>query len=186
MTDKFPPFYTYDATTATAPQRRNFVMAALQQHSDDIEAGRTPPIQVLVLEEVAAYLRVSVSTVRFWIREGKLRSARPGRRRIVHVHDLKAFLSPHERIRDRIANADQLKCTPTPAGMLIEVGARVTASTLHVELEREEGWALALLLKRITYSDVRGCAQDDGEAKIMLNAIQRLQNGLADIGIAPR
>lgn len=61
-----------------------------------------------------------------------------------------------------------------------------TASTLRVELEREEGWALALLLKRLTWSDVRSCAQDDAETRVMLIAIERVQAALNDIGIAPR
>ena len=37
---------------------------------------------LLLLSEVAAEARVSVSTVRHWIRVGKLRTVRPGRRRM--------------------------------------------------------------------------------------------------------
>jgi excisionase family DNA binding protein len=48
---------------------------------------------LLLLSEVAAEARVSVSTVRHWIRVGKLRAVRPGRRRMVRRVDLDAFLA---------------------------------------------------------------------------------------------
>lgn len=48
---------------------------------------------LLLLEEVAELARVSVETVRFWIRRGRLASIRPGRRRMVHRATLEAFLS---------------------------------------------------------------------------------------------
>lgn len=46
----------------------------------------------LLLDEVAGLARVSVDTVRFWIRAGKLASVRPGRRRMVRREVLDAFL----------------------------------------------------------------------------------------------
>lgn len=46
----------------------------------------------LLLNEVAGLARVSVDTVRFWIRAGKLASVRPGRRRMVRRDVLEAFL----------------------------------------------------------------------------------------------
>ena len=46
----------------------------------------------LLLDEVADLARVSVDTVRFWIRAGKLASVRPGRRRMVRRDVLEAFL----------------------------------------------------------------------------------------------
>jgi excisionase family DNA binding protein len=49
--------------------------------------------EYLVLEEVAAFCRASLSTVRFWIRTGKLRSFRPGRRRLVRRADVVAFVT---------------------------------------------------------------------------------------------
>ena len=47
---------------------------------------------LLLVGEVAHECRASVSTVRFWIRTGKLRSLRPGRRRLVRRGDLELFL----------------------------------------------------------------------------------------------
>lgn len=48
---------------------------------------------LLLIEEVAEETRASMSTVRFWIAEGKLASVKPGRRRLVRRKDLDAFLS---------------------------------------------------------------------------------------------
>lgn len=45
----------------------------------------------LFLSEVAELARVSVDTVRFWVRAGKLASVRPGRRRMVQRDVLEAF-----------------------------------------------------------------------------------------------
>lgn len=50
-------------------------------------------IDLLLVKEVATMARVSISTVRFWMREGRLRSIRPGRRRMVFRSDLIAFLA---------------------------------------------------------------------------------------------
>lgn len=47
---------------------------------------------LLLLEEVAARARVSISTVRHWIATGKLESVRPGRRRLIRAADLRDFL----------------------------------------------------------------------------------------------
>ena len=46
----------------------------------------------LLLSECAAHARVPVSTIRHWIAVGKLRSVRPGRRRMVRREDLDALL----------------------------------------------------------------------------------------------
>lgn len=51
----------------------------------------------LLLDEVAELARVSVDTVRFWIRAGKLASVRPGRRRMVRYTVLEAFLQRDPR-----------------------------------------------------------------------------------------
>jgi excisionase family DNA binding protein len=47
----------------------------------------------LLLTECAEHARVAVSTIRYWITTGKLRSVRPGRRRMVRRDDLDAFLA---------------------------------------------------------------------------------------------
>jgi excisionase family DNA binding protein len=49
--------------------------------------------QYLVLEEVADVCRTSLSTVRFWVRTGRLPSYRPGRRRLVRRDDMTAFIA---------------------------------------------------------------------------------------------
>ncbi len=48
--------------------------------------------EYLLVEEVAEHGRTSVATVRKWLSTGKLKSSRPGRRRLVRRADLEAFL----------------------------------------------------------------------------------------------
>ena len=50
----------------------------------------------------------------------------------------------------------------------------------------DELWALAQLVKRITWGDVRGCAVDEQETRVMLLALQKLRRELAEQGFAPR
>jgi excisionase family DNA binding protein len=47
----------------------------------------------LTLDECAAEARVSRSSVRHWLRTGKLRSVRPGRRRLVERSEFERFLA---------------------------------------------------------------------------------------------
>ena len=49
-----------------------------------------------------------------------------------------------------------------------------------------ELWALAQLVKRIGWSDVRPLAVDKDETKVMISALDRLTMGLANAGYAPR
>ncbi len=53
--------------------------------------------ELLQLEEVAKLARVSVSTVRHWIKTGRLASIRPGRRRLVWRDELTRFLAQPAR-----------------------------------------------------------------------------------------
>lgn len=46
--------------------------------------------------------------------------------------------------------------------------------------------ALAQLVKRIGWTELRQNAQDDEEAYDMRNAVQELQNALASVGYEPR
>jgi len=46
--------------------------------------------------------------------------------------------------------------------------------------------ALAQLVKRIGWTELRQNAQDEEEAHDMRNAVQELQNALAEAGYAPR
>jgi excisionase family DNA binding protein len=58
---------------------------------------------LLLIEEVAAICRASPSTVRFWIKTGKLRSIRPGRRRLIARSELRRLLSGRRPGRARPA-----------------------------------------------------------------------------------
>lgn len=58
--------------------------------------------------------------------------------------------------------------------------------TLHVELDGEQAWALAQLLKRIGFSDCRSLAEDERQTALMIDATERVRRALAEAGIAPR
>lgn len=47
---------------------------------------------LLLLEEVAKRCRAPLSSVRHWVRVGKLSSIRPGRRRLVSRNEIERFL----------------------------------------------------------------------------------------------
>jgi excisionase family DNA binding protein len=51
----------------------------------------------LLIDEAAQIARTSPSTVRYWIQVGKLKSTRPGRRRLILESDLMSFLSGEEQ-----------------------------------------------------------------------------------------
>jgi len=48
-----------------------------------------------LLDEVARRCRAPLSSVRHWVRTGKLASIRPGRRRLVARSELERFLQRH-------------------------------------------------------------------------------------------
>jgi hypothetical protein len=54
------------------------------------------------------------------------------------------------------------------------------------QLSDEEAMALAQLVKRLTWSDLRGCAIDDAETYTIRDAVGKLQDALAGAGYAPR
>jgi excisionase family DNA binding protein len=54
--------------------------------------------ELLFLEEVAEIARAPLSCVRFWVRTGKLRSLKPGRRVLVRRAVLEKFLADSERV----------------------------------------------------------------------------------------
>lgn len=60
------------------------------------------------------------------------------------------------------------------------------ASRGYADLEDAETWALAQLVKRIGWSEMRGNAVDDDEAALMRSALVKLQAALAGAGVAPR
>jgi excisionase family DNA binding protein len=62
--------------------------------------------EFLQLDEVADIARVSVSTVRHWIKAGRLPSLRPGRRRLVRREDFERFLITGRQPRT-VSNAER-------------------------------------------------------------------------------
>ena len=48
--------------------------------------------EYLLLDEVARECRAPIASVRYWIASGRLRSIRPGRRRLVSRDELDRFL----------------------------------------------------------------------------------------------
>lgn len=54
------------------------------------------------------------------------------------------------------------------------------------ELNEAETWALAQLLKRLSWAELRACAVDDAEAYDARDAVAKLQRAFAEAGIAPR
>lgn len=53
-------------------------------------------------------------------------------------------------------------------------------------LDADQAWALAQLVKRATWSDIRACAVDNAEASVMTDAVDIVGKVLADAGISPR
>lgn len=58
--------------------------------------------------------------------------------------------------------------------------------TVELVLPKEHMMALAQLVKRIPFSDVRNSAVDDRECYLMMDALELLRKVLADVGYAPR
>jgi excisionase family DNA binding protein len=53
--------------------------------------GMTTP-RFFLIDEAAAIARTSPNTIRYWIQIGRLRSTKPGRRRLIAESDLVALL----------------------------------------------------------------------------------------------
>ena len=58
--------------------------------------------------------------------------------------------------------------------------------TLTVQLEDNQALALAQLLKRITFSDLRSNAVDHDEAYLMVDAVGQVREALREVGYDPR
>lgn len=58
--------------------------------------------------------------------------------------------------------------------------------TVQINLPDDEALALAQLCKRIGYGDCRANAVDNAEAYVMMDALAKLQKGLANAGYSPR
>jgi excisionase family DNA binding protein len=63
--------------------------------------------ELLFLEEVAELTRSRLSSVRLWVRTGKLASLRPGRRVMVRREVLEKFLADAERDGTAGARSDR-------------------------------------------------------------------------------
>ncbi|WP_217540475.1 DUF7706 family protein [Vibrio metschnikovii] len=59
-------------------------------------------------------------------------------------------------------------------------------TTITTELSDRHAWALAQLVKRIGWNEVRINAADDDDAYLMREALSALQKSLAESGYAPR
>ena len=57
---------------------------------------------------------------------------------------------------------------------------------LLVRLSEDEAEALAQLVKRLIWSDIRPAAVDDDEAYMMFCAIRGIERSLRNIGFSPR
>lgn len=57
---------------------------------------------------------------------------------------------------------------------------------INVTLTEPQAWEFAQFLKRVCFSDYRGCATSDAEAQDMLDAGERIRRALAEHGYAPR
>ncbi|WP_214068326.1 DUF7706 family protein [Photorhabdus hainanensis] len=55
-----------------------------------------------------------------------------------------------------------------------------------MHLSHDEAMALAQLVKRLSWAEIRACAVDDTEAWVIKAAIGRLQSALAYHGYSPR
>jgi hypothetical protein len=58
--------------------------------------------------------------------------------------------------------------------------------TVQVELNAEQAWALAQLVKRIGWADCRSLAEDEQQTRLMIEATERVRQALAEAGYAPR
>jgi hypothetical protein len=57
---------------------------------------------------------------------------------------------------------------------------------LSVNITEEQALALAQFLKRIGWSEMRGCAVDTAEAYVIRDVLGEVQKELAHFGFAPR
>jgi hypothetical protein len=58
--------------------------------------------------------------------------------------------------------------------------------TVPLAINEDEAWALAQFVKRVTWSEMRACAQDEAETELIRAGITSLQTALKDAGFAPR
>ena len=74
--------------------------------------------ELLLLEEVARECRAPLSSVRHWIRTGRLQSIRPGRRRLVRRGELERFLASDSSNEGASAASESGDVAGMPKGAL--------------------------------------------------------------------
>ena len=57
---------------------------------------------------------------------------------------------------------------------------------INLEIDSEQAWALAQLVKRLGWSEVRSNAVNDNEAHTMRDALGELAKALSEVGFFPR
>ena len=57
---------------------------------------------------------------------------------------------------------------------------------INVTLTGPQAWEFAQFLKRVCFSDYRGCATSEAEAYHMMDAGEQIRSALADQRYAPR
>ena len=57
---------------------------------------------------------------------------------------------------------------------------------INLEIDSEQAWALAQLVKRLCWSEVRSNAVNDDEAYTMRDALGELAKALSEVGFSPR
>lgn len=58
--------------------------------------------------------------------------------------------------------------------------------SVTAELTQNQALALAQLVKRLTWTEMRACAIDEDETWVIKDAISGLQKALAEVGFNPR
>ena len=57
---------------------------------------------------------------------------------------------------------------------------------ISVELSDQDARDIAEFLKRLSWSEIRACAVDEGETYRMRDALEKVRASLAEQGVAPR
>lgn len=70
----------------------------------------------------------------------------------------------------------------------VKIFAQSEGRAADAELSLDESQALVLMLRRLSFSlvDVRGCADDEEQAELMLRAVDKLKDSLVRVGCEPK
>ena len=103
----------------------------------------------LLIDEAAAIARTSPNTIRYWIQSGRLRSARPGRRRLIAERDLLALLN------DDAAPGTRRRESAMTAPLLDSISVREAARVAHVSTSTIRRWIARGALAPISRNPIR-------------------------------